>query len=64
MLSEDTFLLTNYLNKITHSEIVNEQKYLKSLKDFEVNLFNYLLKIKQLISSVNSSAFTKVIFQN
>ena len=60
MLSEDTFLLTNYLNKITHSEIVNEQKsILKSLKDFEVNLFNYSLKIKQLISSVNSSAFYK-----
>ena len=60
MLKEDTVLIIKYMNKITHREIVNEQKnILKSLKDFEVNLFNYSLKIKQLISSVNSSAFYK-----
>ena len=60
MLGEDTFLLNNYLNKITHSDIINEQKnILKSLKDFEINLFNYSLKIEQLISSVNNSAFYK-----
>lgn len=60
MLSEDTFLLKKYLKKITHTDIINEQKnILKSINEVDRNLLQYSMQIEKIILTVPKDAFFK-----
>ena len=60
MLSEDTFILKKYLKKITHSDIINEQKNIfKSINEIEKTLLQYSIQIESIISSVPKDSFYK-----